>query len=109
MKAWRSATAAVGGRGADLSTIVLMSPRRSAAFIARQREAGQGAMMLAGLPVAIALLAEAAGAAPPQPPPAANVSPTYGPTLPAPAKPPEPVKVAEAEVNAAERCVSAPA
>ena len=66
--------------------------------------------MLAGLPVAIALLAQGASAAPPQAPPAVNASPTYGPTLPAPpapqAEPPQ--KLAEAEVKAAERCVSAP-
>ena len=65
-------------------------------------------MMLAALPVAIALLAQAASAAPAQSPAEVNASPAYGPTLPAPPKAETPVKVAEAEVKAAERCVSTP-
>lgn len=65
-------------------------------------------MMLAALPVAIALLAQAASAAPAQSPAEVNASPAYGPTLPAPPKAETPVKVAEAEVQAAERCVSTP-
>lgn len=58
-------------------------------------------MMLAALPVAIALLAQAASAAPAQSPAEVNASPAYGPTLPAPPKAETPVKVAE-------RCVSTP-
>jgi hypothetical protein len=51
-------------------------------FIAPQRAPGQGARMLAGLPVAIALLAEIQGAAPAAPPSVAVQA--------APARPPEP-------------------
>jgi hypothetical protein len=61
--------------------------------------------MPAGLFVAIALLAEVAGAAPADPPPSATASapPTYGPVLPAPPKPPVKItedKCAPAHVNA---------
>jgi hypothetical protein len=49
--------------------------------------------MPAGHFVAIALLAQVAGAAPADPAPVANAPPTYGPVLPAPPKPP--VKITE--------------
>lgn len=80
-------------------------------FIARQGDWRQGAPMPAGLSVAIALFAQAAGAqaatAPPvDPAPAQSAAPAYGPTPPpAPAKPKPKIPAAKT----AEGCRTAPA
>src|SRR5688500_10456230 len=78
-------------------------------FIARQRRKRQGAVMLAGLSVAIALLAQAPSPAPANPPPAEN-APAYGPVLPEPPRAPAPKPPVETtEATPPNRCTTAPA